>query len=292
MVERETGILPISIGTSPAISAFDSQTLLRPVEQVASQSVTLVMINLTTLIRNYFASMTNLDWNNVPVQDIFDELIEEVKWIGQYINGLKKKCVFYFQDRKHIPYLFPNAQIKPEWTTPRQMMEFTITNSLLKKLYETLTDKEQPQRLSNDTTVVDGEYGTIMEVGKVPPRQIEVVGIVTHEPHHLLWYNRYQKLYLFESHTGAVKGSADFHTKLKTLKKDEVFPFNGVSLTVFGDGVHFKPCSISIRRELMDIGRSYKWSRITTAPAMSAGIKQLGSDVLKDAYAKLSKFIV
>lgn len=290
MIAREVGLLPLSIGTSPAIQAFDSSTLLRPMEQVISREVTMVMINLSTLIRNYFASMTGNIAENFQAQEIYDELLGEISWIKEYIEGFKKKCVFYFQDVRHIPYLFSKAEIK-ENTTEKQITEWKLHEHLLKNIVETMIDKPFPDKLSNDTRLYDGEYGKLMEVGLRPPREMEVVGIVTHEPHHLLWQYRYQRLYLFESHTGAVKGPADFHTKLKTLKRDEVFPFNGLSLSIFGDGVHIKPQSLKIRRELLEVAVSAKWTRLTSPGAMLYGIKDSGSDALKDAYAKLINFI-
>lgn len=289
MIEREIGILGVSIGTCPPLLSLEPENLLSTREKAYSQQVVMVMFNITTLIRNYFASMNKENYDNLNLTEAFDELLSEIGVIRQYVEGIGKKLIWYYQDSKQLKWLFPNAEYR-EVKTDRQILEVERTDALVNALYRELSGSDAARTLSKDTKQYSSEYGTFHEIGVAPVRSLDVAAIITHEPHQLFWQRYYPRLYLFESHTGAVKSTSDFHTKLKTLKNDVELPFNQITLTMFGDGVHFKPSSISVRREMVEIATADKWTLLTSPNGMVRTVARLGSDILKDAYGKLCTY--
>lgn len=289
MIEREIGILGVSIGTCPPLLSLEPENLLSIHEKSASRTVSKVMFNITTLIRNYFASMNKDNYDNLDLTEAFDELLTEIGVIKQYVEGIGKKLLWYYQDSKQLKWLFPNADFR-EITTDRQIQEAERTDALVNALYRELSGSDAPRILSKDTKRYTGDYGDFHEVGVAPYRELEIVAIITHEPHQLFWDRYYNRMYLFESHTGAVKRPSDFYTKLKTLKSGIEIPFNQITLPMFGDGVHFKPSKASVRRELVEIAVEEKWTLMITPNGMRRAVSRFGSDLLKDAYGKLCNF--
>lgn len=292
MAEREMGNGLISIGTSIAVDALNPNNVLLPDENAASHAITRVMFNITTLIRNYFASMTKEQYQVTDANEAYQDLVQEIERVEQSVKAIPKKTelVWYWQDARLLEMEFPNVEFKTP-TTDRQIEEAKRWNVLTEALYEYLSGQRVPQAVTVQTLVYENDAHVFYDIGREPKRELETVGIITHEPHHLLWESKYKKLFLVESHTGSIKSTATFYTKLATLKKGERMPFNKVSLVMFGDNVHFKPVGIKIRRELLEIAERKKWSLVTSTNGMYLGIKDLGTDLLKNAYATLCKFI-
>src|SRR5690606_9561418 len=78
--------------------------------------------------------------------------------------------------------------------------------------------------------------------------------LLTHIPVDLLSADRFSKLVLLESHTGAIKPHLSWYTKLTNGKELFRMPFNRFTLQVFGDnGVHFAPMPMKMKQAVKDI---------------------------------------
>ena len=112
--------------------------------------------------------------------------------------------------------------------------------------------------------------------------------IMTHLPVDLLARYRFSRLELLESHTGKIKGPAEWNTKLTNGKELANIPFNSFTLQLFGDnGNMFSPQSISIRRVLLEAAQKWGWTNVSGMERVRDTIGKIANDHHREQLVKL-----
>jgi len=236
--DRQMSGFPVSIGTGLSL-----ETLFNPIEKVYDETrevpekielgtYSVFSFNVLTILRNLINSVQS-NLLDIPVKDIYNELINEIQFIDDFfrINGLNIKLyinLYENVEKKYSEDLRIAKTSKQLYT--KSVFDFCITN--LRK-----------------------EEGIILFNDKIEYSKKDKVLNFTHIPYDLLSYINFAKLDLLESNTGIVKERHQFNTKyFKVPNKDMSFlPFVEKLLIIFGDKVMFKPKPIKERIRVYDI---------------------------------------
>jgi hypothetical protein len=105
--------------------------------------------------------------------------------------------------------------------------------------------------------------------------------IITHTPVDLLAHAKFHELHLLESHTGNLKDRSQWYTKYHDGKNLPPMPFMLALLKIFGDGVHYKPQPVSVRKQIIEIAERYRWSATTTTDKISFSVSQIKDHALR-----------
>lgn len=273
IINREVGVLPISIGTSRAIEA-----LLGLNEEYAPRKADLnrlreLWLNIPTLIRNLHQAIPTAEFASAPVDVAAFLVLEEVKLIREQLAikfGAEFKVVCYSDNAEELHWRYPNATwIKP--TTAKQLYRTKFEETVFKIVCRLLDD--------------EGIYW--LAVHRKPVVNTNVVVMLTHMPHQLLWSTWFADLYLLESYTGKLKPQGQWYTKLKHVRVEDRIPFTKFTLLFFGDGTLFNSQPIDLRNELLEIGITKRWTHISTDERLGLDIQQNGSNALQNCHAHL-----
>lgn len=264
--QRETGKLNLSIGTSLAIEGIlginDNLIIQKPYPIFKCDEL---WINVKTLIRNIFQSIPTKERERIQYSDYQETLYEELNSIVDLIHRETNGHVwirFYYPSHRSIKSRYPNIQLRGT----------TSKNSLA------LAKIEQ--------WVMDGSFNK-------PPHAIEQINldidannqvlIMTHQPIDLLHIRNNTSLGLVESHTGLVKSSYQWYTKLKGCSREPRIPFNHITMQIFGDsGEEIQPANIRVRQELLNLSETDKWTQNTSVTNIITSVAKKGSDELKE----------
>lgn len=256
--QRETGVLPISVGTSMAIEGLRVEGL-PPFDYL--------WINLRTLYRNLLACVET--WvrdatDPYTVANIMMEEMEHVRDAVMALTGGRIQVQWYLSAPETLAKVLPDAIIRAPKTD-------------LQKHMAALSDKAM------DTVIKNIGVNNVMffrPLLKGPGRTL----CLTHVPSDLLSYKSFEELMLLESHTGKIKRYAEFNTKFSNGSELKHMPFNGFTLSIFGDNnVLLYQAPGKIRRAVLEIAAKYDWTPITTREKMRYGI---GS--MRDEFGKQS----
>ncbi len=253
-IVRELGQLQISIGTSLAIEGFLGIHPSQPRLPSIRREVTELWINLATLIRNFYASMTVEQQEQVELNDVVFIITDEMRIIESTVRSHttgKVDVVYYHSNIDRLNKQFPKAVIKTP-STLRQMALDESMKSTMKGLIQTLRYENIP----------------FIEIEDRPSVSMNVVTILTHYPHELLWDTRFNSLILLESHTGRLKQKSLWNGKLSGVSIEDRIPFNEVTLCIFGDNVLFKGGPIKDRKLIRELGEKNRWNIVTTVSKM------------------------
>ena len=262
---RAVSGFPVSIGTALAL-----ESVLEPVQsvydpaRVIPQKVDLSKykyhyFNIKTLLRNIIGAVDN---KNLAIQDIqggYDTVMEEIEIITDLYNKYTDnsvKPVFYITNIKRTnryKHLIKLRNISPN-ATP--------THSFIEEIAHTVISHHRQEHFPFDIELfVDYVGRGSGTVGHMPSSLI-----TTHLPYELLSYTGFSKLDLLESHTGKLKTKYDWYTKYHKLGKEDMstLPFYERLLYFFGDNVMFAPHSITLRRQVLNLSRSKRWTPHTS----------------------------
>jgi len=260
---REMGEkLPISIGTALAL-----ETLLDPSLTTAwtNAKVPYLYLNLHTLFRNLYGSMTVLDKVGVSDVDFAQVLAKEIVYIRDFLekDGRGTKLVAYCPTYEGLMQRFKYANVKTI-NTPKQKEYVLLNTTTLKVLIK------EPEKFKQ-------QLGVELEVTDYkPPKHMERnCVIMTHHPVELLFSP--VSTTLLESHTGKYKKFPEWNTKLGSSSDTSHMPFNALTLQVFGDGVDFGPMDRNVRAVLMALAQERKWTAVTTKDRILVSL-----DLMKD----------
>lgn len=273
LIDRETGTVPLSIGTAFAFEALFGIHPNQPKQTVNVKTINEVWINLKTLARNLYnavptAKATSLDLNTC-IELLYSEL--ELIPIVMEQHKLNIKVRPYISLIQDVKYAFPKALFK-ELKTPKQMAYQFFEDYVTEGLYKLLKDKKSD----------------LIEVSRKPDRTNKAVALMTHFPHELLWKSQFDRLVLLESHTGRIKPYNLWYTKLHSVKKDtRPIPFNRFTLQVFGDGVLIDPQNKNIRAQLLQLAENKRWSPVTTPDKFYHDITTHGTKELIECFKLL-----
>ena len=260
---RELGEkLPISIGTALAL-----ETLLDPIIPTpwSQGRVEYLYLNLHTLFRNLYGSLTALDKIALYDIDYAQVLAKELIFIKEFLLTKAKgtKLVAYCPTYDGLMQKYKFANVKTT-NTPKQKEYVAISTATLKVLIK------DPQKFQQ-------QLGIPLEVTDYkPPKNMERnCAIMTHHPVELL-YSPVSTV-LLESHTGKYKKYSEWNTKLGSSSDTSHMPFNALTLQVFGDGVDFGPMDRKVKAVVLALAEERKWTSVTTKDRILVSL-----DLMKD----------
>ncbi|MNQ29608.1 hypothetical protein D3C85_429230 [compost metagenome] len=247
--ERAMGQFPISIATSLAIESLVGILPEAPTDSPEIFKRDLLLINIRTLIRNLLGSVDKEARALLEEYTMAEAVSNEMRVIEEVISETSDgRCEvkFYHCTYGDIPRRYKQALLKGP-TTTAQHMYWAQKNLVIKNL---LTQFESGTPIEQWTTdFPDFNYKTVL---------------LTHYPVDLLQRYRFQSLALLESHTGAIKTPLMWNTKLVSGKEHPNLPFDKMTLQMFGDGILFSPMPIKIRKRVLELAETYKWTPATT----------------------------
>lgn len=245
---REKGeVIPLSIGTAQAVEALCGVGEFH-LKEPPLYAFREVWVNLRTLFRNFFNSISRESQILISGEDLVVGLVEDwllLKSSIQQASQGQTTVVLYHCSMKGFEKTFPNAK------------------------YKTLsTEKQKSEQRKEDATVEAffEQYGEeVLECNVKLTGNHAKTAILTHYPVDLLWYRTFRDLTLVESHTGRFKTRADWHTKLTGGKKLSHIPFNKMTIQLFGDGnVVFASMILSLKNAVVTLAQENRWHSLTT----------------------------
>ena len=262
--DRAVGQYPISIATSLAIESLNGVHPEIIVETPPILDYLELWINVRTLIRNIYGSLTKEAVIHLSPPDIAYTVVEEIDMIRSIIrDSTNDRCtvVFYYSNYANINTEFKHAILVTD-NTEKQRTFTQFHNKAVELLLKT------------------GIEIKLFDL-KIKSDYLTKALILTHFAIDLLSHKAFSSLTLIESHTGKLKDKGQFYTKFVDGKDLVRIPFNSTFLQIFGDGTIFRPFPIKNRREIIEIADKYSWSQVTTHDKLMYGI-----DSIKDPYFK------
>lgn len=258
--ERAYGTFPLSIATSLALEGSVGVHPDRPLNNTILEDYPELWVNVRTLFRNYFNSITKDFYFNFSSFKHKEEFIREIEYLVSTVEQLsrnKTKVVLYHSQYNNVQKLF-KSPIMRENTTDNQIKYQKALNEII-SYYLTVDDK-----------VVKTEI--LLE--KIDKKCL----MLTHFPLDL-FVKSHSGLHLLESHTGVIKAKQMWYTKYYNGKNLSQIPFRLDFLSIFGDNEMFKPNLMPYRKALIELSQKYNWSHVTTRDKIIYGI-----DSLKDKF--------
>lgn len=236
-VDRTKGKYPVSIGTSTALESFFGVSDTKPTKPNSAPytQYECILANVRTLARNYLSSFKSADLIEMSVADLHTEFVKELILIGNVVSDQSRGNIalsVYNVSYNRLDRTLRKANIKAKHTAKQQY---------LIDLENTLAD-----RVSGNSKMFEDYFHFEHATDQIKQGARRNV-IITHYPIDLLFTPL--DVHLLESHTGRIKKSFEFNTKLKKAPTDT--PFNKYTLQVFGDSSgYFLPYSSAMRNEL------------------------------------------
>lgn len=269
LAEREMGQYPVSIGTSLALEGANGIYPEREESPPPLLQYNRLWVNVATLFRNLFNSLTAEEQERVVAKDLAIALASEFSPIDAAVAetaGQKVRVTFYHNRLSKMERWFPKANLKKP-TTPKQRIFVGLMAETLAMLPDYLDEVDYREF----DGPIDGDGRAL---------------ILTHSAVDLLSIARFDELVLLESHTGKLKAKARWGTKLGV--KDETMPFNAFTLQAFGDGsTHFSPLSIKYRRAILEVAKKDRWVSVTTMAKIRMGVNAIRDTAVRDYLTEL-----
>jgi len=247
-VERETGELPVSIGTSLAFEpVFIAKTLLK---------YDLVLINIRTIIRNYYASVASPRVDNINHSAAAYVIAEELKTLSEHFTNVTP--IVYYSEYDDLDKYLPGCSVKRDFTE-KQLVARSREQNTLKCL---ITEQQVAIRGFKDCALTFKEKGRAL--------------LFSHIAVDLLLRYNFTKFDLLESYTAAIKEREQWNSKLTNGKALTRMPFNRFTLALYGDnGLLLKPQAIHLRRALMELSEAQGWTTVTTMDKIKSDIQKI-----------------
>lgn len=258
LAARATSAFPISIGTSLALEsclkgpnpAYDPA---RPIPQAIDlRNYDSVWINLLTLIRNIYQSVSSSEAKLLIARDTADVLAFECDLIREVIrkNSPQTQVVIYKCKYGEIQRTYPKAILR-EVKTANQVFFGEFVGEVV-KIFE--DHHAEPTDVKS--------CGLYLE-----PEPLHNGLLITHFAHDLLSADKFKTLALLESHTGVLKDKSRWHTKFCKSPVNtgiERIPFNKVMWQVFGDEELISAYPAKARQLVLEMARQNDWNSLTT----------------------------
>lgn len=224
-----------------------------------------IWINLYTLVRNYHGAYD--DGSAVDRVKLIKAFIEELYVIKNLASGLAE-IHYYLTDLMYLEKTFPLAKLKVP-RTPSQLLYKSIEDLLIRYA---LKEKDL----------------NIIKVRTLLPEFNKKVWLITHHPVDLLSRYSFSDVTLLESHTGELKGPAQWNSKLTGIDKYPNIPFNALTLQVLGDSATlFLSLKKSLKSPLLETARARKWTPATTRDKIINDLSTISDRALLRAYADM-----
>lgn len=244
-VERACGVHPEIKDPSPPIHAYR-----------------MILINVKTMIRNLHSSIEPDGLKRPDYDDLLSGLVEDMRITESAIIDASKgssQVQFYLPTYHSIKRQFPRAKLKlPSTEKQRQYADFekNMVLGFKKQIRQGI-----PLEVESTDMGPEGRY----------PKSL----VVTHYPVDLLQRSRFTEMMLLESHTGKMKGSGQWNSKLTGSKGMERIPFTKFTLQLFGDATHFLSMPHKYKKEVLQIAEQERWTSTTSKERMLQGIKKI-----------------
>lgn len=267
-------VLPISIATALAIESLIGKNPDAPVVDDHLGEIDILKINVRTLVRNLVGAIQKED------KDIEITGPVLIDYVCADINVINTILSEYAEDTLAVMFYVPtyNAVYTSRYKhgilkvakTPKQVynhnLELYVVDHILKHAEDVgITNIES---MDSDMIAYPGHCATI-----------------THYPVDLLSRYNFTSLSLLESHTGALKGSSEWNTKLTGGKVNVNLPFDRATLQVFGDGVMFMSSKSKLRNLFLEMADKHKWTPRSTKELVIFSSTQI-NDVFFENYVK------
>ena len=266
------GKFAVSIPTSLAFETlFGVNENITPTNPLPFVRYTYILINIRTLLRNIYSSVSKELKTRWTTKHYLDELLKELEIIPEIINQESKgklSVVYYLDSYRDLAKEYPNAKLKPLKPTSSAVYE-SIEHTVTQVIYEQAVRKQLNIMLTN-------MYVPIPEDKNIR------VAMMTHLPIDLVKHARSPKVDLLESHTGIIKDSMQWYTKL--LTKAERVPFSRFSIQLFGDGKFFSGMLPRYRNAVVEFSKQQRWNQQTSDNLMKLTFSKITD---KDAYTGL-----
>lgn len=255
---RERGqTVPVSIGSALAIEAALGVYPERPQTPMPLGRYDEVWVNVYTVFRNLYGSLTAEAQKGVLPGEMYLGMKDDMAGIEFALSQAKPKIrvVFYLNDYSGLARKYPDATIKfPQTLLQKQYAE--IEHDTL-----TLLSKRPPEGLilQSDTLAITGNHKAAL--------------IITHFAVDLLARYQFSRLDLLESHSGAIKPSPMWNTKLGTAEIKHL-PFHAFTLQIFGDkSTQFVAQPLALRKAILKLAEDRAWTPMTSMMKIVADIK-------------------
>jgi hypothetical protein len=259
LADREVGTqVPVSIATALALeSAFGiSEEMPEHKAKPPILTANALWINVRTLIRNIMSAIPSADQQRVFPDPLVDAITAEIQIIeaavDRYTHG-GCKVVIYCQSYRSIEREYPHCFHRALKTDKQQFLR-GLEDEAIRKVEEML----QTPMAKSDLKLKGNNDNAL---------------IITHMPVDLLSRYEFTKLRLLESHTGKVKTSTSWNSKLTGGKDLARMPFNHVTLQFFGDGVHFSTFPAKEKKQIIELADARRWNPTTTLDKMKSDIR-------------------
>ena len=272
-INRETGKYPISIATSLAMEGlFGIHDNIPPQPTLPVTNCDAVAVNARTLVRNILGSHDKANSQFISVEYVVRLLLDEILTIKNILEietQGRVQVFMYIPSYKFLKIRYRNAIIK-EPTTEKQI----AANKFEEDCIELLLKRQGDIHVSFSVVDLDITFNK-------DPR----VFLITHLPIDLLHFKDVKSVALLESHTGIVKYSNQWYTKLKNGKDLYRIPFDVMSIQFFGDsGGMFVPYENKMRKVLLEIAEKNQWTQLTSK-------NKIVGDVMRDYEPVLASII-
>lgn len=266
MVDRTTGLYPMSVGTSLAFEAL----MARPVNK-QEKPIEAIVLNVGTIFRNAYQAYETDDRDRLGVDKLHDDVIADMSAIYDILNDIGRTVVpdykLYYGKYSQLNSAFPMAKIW-EPTTDIAKTYHQLERNVIDKVTKTMR-------------------GLVQVVDHTLPMSVKNTYVITHHVVDLLVPSGYGTITLLESHTGSLKQKDQWYTKLTGGNTLTRIPFNRMSLQIFGDkSVNFRANSFKYKAAVMKLSEEFQWTPHTTGDRIRLSIeslkdKQLQADLLK-----------
>ncbi len=259
---REVGQIPISIGSSLALEGAFGILEDNPNHNPIINQIDVLYVNLRTLIRNLIGAIDSERLNDVFPEDLAYALINEMTIIEQSVARVSSgrvKTQIYLCNYRGIPKRFPYAILKAANTEKQKLAALREENAII-ELMEQLSRNPSIKIMETDIDLENDNRRVLM---------------MTSYAVDLLQRYRFNSLTLLESHTGATKPPALWHTKLSNGKELSNIPFDRMTIQFFGDNSNlFTAFPIKYRRTMLDIAQKNRWTSMTTKDYILSSLKK------------------
>ena len=261
---REVGALPISLGTSSAIEGLRQPHL---------PHYDYLWVNLWSLHRNIIQAVDTATRDSVSPDMVREVMYDEMGHIHDAVTTLTGGRVtpqWYVSPAETLSRVLPEAIIRSPQTDLQKHI-YNLTQATIDPILKRLGEHVMVFR-----PLLEGPGSTLL---------------LTHYPTDLLGRTKFKDLMLLESYTGKIKQFAEFNTKLTGSSELTNMPFNGFTLSVFGDNnVLLRQMPSKMRRVVMDVAKKYAWTPMTSREKMLYGINSItdeyGKQYLKKVLSK------
>jgi len=260
-LSREVGSLPVSIGTS---LAFENVF-----ERNALEQYDVVLINLRTMVRNFYSAFKSGVGEQVDPADAALIVIDELQTL---VSQFKKAMpVVYVSNYSDLESFLPGC--------------VPMVHRGEKRIIMNALEEDAVAAILKQGTLRVECFETCKLEFKVKGRALLFSHVVTD----LFIRYDFTTLDLLESYTASIKERHEWYTKLTNGKELTCMPFNKFTLAVFGDkSVYISPQGLSVRRRLLALAEAENWTTITSMEKIRSDLKKVESGEIKDILISLS----